>query len=108
MHFLADQPFSPWVSGGFGYEWFNIDMSNGSASANATFQGFELLNLEAGGDFRVSPSFTLGPFIGLRLQQWDSMSGTNSSGTNVSQDIPSDNQAIHGWVAFGVRGAFTL
>jgi hypothetical protein len=108
VHFLADQPFSPWVSGGFGYEWFNIDMSNGSASANATFQGFELLNLEAGGDFRVSPSFTLGPFIGLRLQQWDSMSGKNSSGTNVSQDIPSGNQAIHGWVAFGVRGVFTL
>ena len=108
LHFLSEQPFSPWVSAGFGYEWFNVDMSQGSLSANLTYKGFEFLNLEAGGDFRVSPSFTLGPFIGLRVQQFDSMSGTNSSGTNISQEIPSDQKAVHGWVAFGLRGMFTL
>jgi hypothetical protein len=108
VHFMAEQGFSPWVSGGFGYEWFTVDMSQGSLSAHATFKGFEFLNLEAGGDIRVSPGFTLGPFLGLRLQQFDSVSGTSSAGRDISQDIPSAQQAVHGWMAFGVRGAFTL
>lgn len=108
LHFMAEQSFSPWISGGLGYEWFGIDMSQGSQSAHVTFKGIEFLNLEAGGDFRAGPAFTLGPFIGFRVQRFDSMSGTTASGQDMSQDIPSENQAIHGWIAFGIRGALTL
>lgn len=108
LHLIPDQLFSPWISLGVGYEWFTLDSSSGSRSTSATFSGWEFMNLEAGGDFRVATVFTVGPFLGVRVQQFDHMktSGLGSSATD--QDIPSSYTAVHGWVAFGVRGAFTL
>jgi opacity protein-like surface antigen len=106
LHFLTDQAFAPWVSAGMGYEWLNISMSNQGQSASMTVEGVELLNLEVGGDIRMSPSFVLAPFVGVRLGRYASMSGTDTSGTSQSGDITS--QTIHAWFSLGVRGAFTL
>jgi hypothetical protein len=107
LHFAVEQSFSPWISGGFGYEWLTLQESYGSDSLSLSIKGWELLNLEAGGDFRVNPTFTLGPFLGLRVARFSSES-VEAYGQSDSADIPSDNQAIHGWVVLGVRGAFTL
>jgi hypothetical protein len=107
LHFAADQMFSPWISGGFGYEWFSLSQSQGTASMDGTFKGLEF-NFEAGGDFRTGPIFTLGPFVGLHVGTYDSASATDSSLGSTSRDIPSSQQTTHGWLAFGIRGAFTL
>jgi hypothetical protein len=106
VHFLPQGLFSPWASVGFGYNWFNVHASSGGESADLTFSGLELLNIEGGGDFRVASIFTIGPFMGFRLQRWSSASVSDSFGNSNSGDIV--NQTIHGWISFGVRGAFTL
>jgi opacity protein-like surface antigen len=103
FHFLAEQSFSPWVSVGLGYEWLAVEVSASGQSNGETVRGRELVNLEVGGDFRVSPMFTVGPFLGLRVAQFSTM---DVDGETV--DIPSANKSYHGWIAFGVRGAFIL
>jgi hypothetical protein len=112
FHFLTKQTFSPWVSAGLGYEWLSVKLSqlaervrtdNPEQSSSRTLRGRELLNLEFGGDIRVSRIFTLGPFLGLRFAQYDHISDDRGS-----ENIPSGNKSYHGWVMFGARGAFTL
>jgi hypothetical protein len=102
LHLLADQVFSPWFSGGFGYEWFSLDMLRDGASSSGTLKGLDF-DFEIGVDFRVTPLFTLGPFFGLQVGNYSSQS---SSGT--SNDLSDANQATHGWLTFGLRGVFTL
>jgi hypothetical protein len=103
FHFMAEQSFAPWISVGIGYEWLPVEVSGGGSSNSATISGLEFMNLEFGGDFRSSPTFTIGPFIGLRMGKFSTI-GDDST----SVDIPSDNQSFHGWIALGVRGAFVL
>ena len=103
FHFMAEQSFSPWISVGLGYEWLPIEVSEGRQSGGASIAGLEFMNLEFGGDFRVSPDFTIGPFVGLWVGKFSRVSADGDS-----VDIPSDNQSFHGWIALGVRGAFVL
>ena len=58
LHFMTDQSFSPWISGGFGYEWFSISGSQGGLSQSFTLTGLDF-DFDVGGDFRVTPGFTL-------------------------------------------------
>jgi hypothetical protein len=106
LHFLTDQSFAPWVSGGIGYELLTMSWSANGQSASMSVGGMELFNLEVGGDIRISPSFVLAPFVGVRLGRYSSMTTTDINGTTTNADIPS--QTIHEWFALGVRGAFTL
>ena len=101
VHLLAEEPFSPWFSLGGGYEWFSLSES-GAQSGSGTLTGLDL-DLQVGGDYRLAPFLTLGPYVGLRLGNYDSGSSGGSSA-----DIPDANQATHGWLTFGARGAFTL
>jgi hypothetical protein len=66
----------------------------------------EYFNFEVGGDIRLARIFVLGPFVGLRLGQFSHLSVEGTGITPQSADIP--KQALHEWIAFGVRGAFTL
>lgn len=99
LHFAPQESFSPWLAADIGYEWLGISESG---SSDLTLSGW-LFGVQVGGDIRVTPFMTLGPFVGLRV-------GTYSSGSSSgrSADIPDDMQATHGWVLFGVRGAFTF
>lgn len=106
LHFAVEQSFSPWISAGLGYEWFDLSES-GAYVADMGLNGLEF-ELQAGGDIRVSPVFTLGPFVGIRFGNYDSASVNIPGSMNASGDIADANQATHGWVAFGLRGAFTL
>jgi opacity protein-like surface antigen len=105
LHFATDQSFSPWISGGLGYEWISLSES-GSQTGDMSASGLEF-NFQVGGDYRVNSAFTLGPFIGLHVGNYDSLSAS-AQGQSGSADIPSANQTTHGWMTFGLRGAFTL
>ncbi len=101
LHLVAEQSFSPWLSGGIGYEWFSLSES-GAYVGDLTLKGLDF-EFQAGGDFRVNSTFTLGPYLGLRFGTYDS-----ASSGSASADIPDANQTSHGWVTFGIRGAFTI
>jgi hypothetical protein len=106
FHFAADQMFSPWISFGLGYEWFSLS-ETGANTFDMTFKGLDF-EFQVGGDFRVSPTFTLGPYLGYRVGTFDSASISSPGSSDASADIPDASQASHGWLTFGLRSAFTL
>ena len=105
LHSAAQEPFDPWLSFGVGYEVLNLSES-GNVSGGSTLNGFDL-DFQLGGDIRIGKLFALGPFIGLRVGNYRSVSVT-SSGAQASADIPEASQATHGWLTFGLRGSFSL
>jgi hypothetical protein len=107
FHIIPDQMFSPWVSAGIGYEWLTLTESEGSLSADTTFTGWDF-EFQVGGDIRVTPFMTIGPYVGLRLGTFGHASFSGDVSTPVDADIPDANQAMHGWWTLGARASFTL
>lgn len=90
----------PWVGAGLGVEWQLATVSQAGVENRLRLFGLELLNLQAGWDFRPARSFSLGPFASFSVGQYR----TASSG-GASQSLAT---AVHGWLQLGVRGAFEL
>ena len=73
-HILPDAQFDPWVGLGLGYELVTASESGSATIENTTFnvdgsatlKGFQFLILEAGGDFKATPDFAVGPFVNFR------------------------------------------
>jgi outer membrane protein W len=107
LHYHASPAasFDPWVGLGIGYEWLGFDTSGGALSASGGVSGFEFVNLQVGGDFRVAPAFSVGPFLSFSAGRYDSASLTLGSST-VSQDIA--NKSFHEWLLFGVRAVYDI
>lgn len=104
-HILPEAKFDPWVGVGTGYEWLTAKVSQGDASASETAHGFEFVNLQLGGDYRVSNQFAIGPFASLSLGQFSKQS-LSLNGRDTSGDI--DKTALHEWITLGVKGTFDL
>jgi len=98
---VVSGPIAPWLGIGTGYEWFQVTASANGLSASGSVSGFEFLLVQAGGDFKVAPQFTLGPFVMFSLGEYRSQS---VGGT--SMDI--SGTAMHEWLELGVRGTFSL
>jgi hypothetical protein len=104
----------PWLGVGVGYEWLTYDLSiptsKGTNTGSETIRGFELLNLQAGYDYRIAPSVGLGPFVSFSLAKYTSYSySVTASGVaqpEKSGDI--DDGKLHQWLLLGVRGALRL
>lgn len=109
-----EQRIDPWFGAGVGYEWFGwgYGLSAGSqhADVSAMYRGFELLNLQLGVDFPLSPNAAIGPFAAFTLAQYGvtslSCSGTCGDTPNTSDSI--DEQSLHEWLLFGVRATATF
>jgi outer membrane protein W len=104
-HIAPDSTFDPWVGVGFGYEWLTASLSVGGLSGDATLTGFQFVNAQLGGDYKVAPNFGIGPFVMLAVGQFDSVSASSGS---VSQSTDFTNKALHEWLSFGVRGAYDI
>jgi hypothetical protein len=102
-HFLPREKFNPWVGLGIGYEWANYSFGEDSYG----LRGFEVLNLQAGGDFALSPAARLGPFMMISLGRFATAT-SSTPGVTVIEDIPSNDTRTHGWLQIGVKGTFDL
>jgi outer membrane protein W len=112
---LPEARFAPWFGLGLGYEWTRyaearLNTATGSADSEIGMGGFEAI-LQVGGDYRLSPRFTAGPFATLNFGQYrnhvsdvDVKSGAvaNPGTTDVS------DKGIHEWLQFGIKGTFNL
>jgi hypothetical protein len=110
----------PWLGVGFGYEalsyrtLFNATITdeageqrNVSIRATERFVGPELL-LHGGVDFQVEDALRVGPFAAVSLGQYTSDSFDCTPDNPVCPSGNSiDGAALHGWISFGVRGAYT-
>jgi hypothetical protein len=105
-HFLPQGTFDPWVGVGAGYEWLTISGLDHGKDASATLRGFELLNLQVGGDYRLGQHAALGPYASFALGQYSQGSKATEGQPTVSGDVK--NTAMHEWLTFGVRGVFDL
>jgi hypothetical protein len=91
----------PWFGAGFGYEWNTID----DGFDEATFKGWEYLNLQAGGDFRVGQQFWVGPYVMFSLGEYGDV---ESDGVSGDFDVSIPDTTMHQWLSFGLRGKFDL
>lgn len=106
-HVSPTEKINPWVGVGLGYENISVSRSMAGQETKGSYSGMEYVNLQAGADFKVSPTVGIGPFLSFSLGQYGSAT-IESGGSSVSDDIPSDLTAMHEWLTFGVRGAFNL
>ena len=106
--FSPEASFQPWAGIGFGYEWTNLSASAPGVEASLQYHGWELLNLQVGGDFKVSEAFALGPFVAFSLGQYDTVAVSATGQASQSIDIPSSAKSTHEWLQFGVKGTFNL
>jgi hypothetical protein len=104
-HLDVKSVIAPWVGLGFGYVWTNYSGTFANVAASASANGWEFANLQAGGDFRLGQTTTLGPFISFAIARYSHESGT-LGGLMASSDVTSP--AVHEWLQLGARLGFEL
>ncbi len=110
--FLPDAGFAPWLGVGFGYEWANTSFKSSAGGIpfdiGVGFRGLEIL-LQAGGDVRVSPGFSMGPFVAFTLSWFQTVAiSASGGGASASQSLDINNKSAHEWLQFGLKGTFNL
>ncbi|HEY3821934.1 MAG TPA: autotransporter outer membrane beta-barrel domain-containing protein [Polyangiaceae bacterium] len=113
-HVLPDGFVDPWFGLGFGYEWLSATvtgpLTNGTGTGTLSYgvDGWELLNLMGGVDFRLlNGALGVGPFVSLALAQYDHQSVPNgTNGGTTGSSITS--QALHEWFLIGAKGSYDL
>lgn len=106
--FSPEASFQPWAGIGIGYEWTNLKASASGVDATLQYHGWEFLNLQVGGDFKVSEAFALGPYVAFSLGQYDTITISATGQASQSLDIPSSAKSLHEWLQLGVKGTFNL
>jgi opacity protein-like surface antigen len=104
-HIMPDQAFDPWVGIGIGYEIAGLKASAGGQEFKATYSGLEFVNLQVGGDYKVSPQLAVGPFVALSIAQYSSY---KTDPELPGADSTIKDKAIHEWLTIGVKGTFGL
>lgn len=105
-HFMPDQTIDPWAGIGVGYEIASISESAQGVSAGESFNGFQFVNLQVGGDYKVMPNLGVGPFVMFSLGEYSGCSLSGGLGGGGSCTI--QNTAMHEWLTFGIRGAYDI
>jgi hypothetical protein len=98
--------FVPWVAVGTGWEWASTSAEDASGKFETSYNGWEYLNLQVGGDWKVSPNFGIGPYVMYSMGQYGDATVKFAGQTLASGSI--DNKAMHEWLSFGVIGKFDL
>jgi hypothetical protein len=106
-NFNLDTTLTPWVGLGTGYEWFPVTASANGSSGSSTVRGFEFATVHAGGDFRVSPQLTLGPFVSFSLAEYASYEQYFPPDFPGGY-MPINDKSMHEWLQLGIRARFGI
>ena len=106
--FAPEAALDPWVSVGTGWEWTQYSGTKGTGEiASVSMSGWEYLNVQAGLEFKLTPVFGIGPYVGFVAGNY-----TNIVASGASQGwggaIPPDARSFHGWLQFGAKGTATF
>jgi hypothetical protein len=99
-HFLPTRKIDPWAGIGVGYEAAKI-RGAGASGGDISLSGFQFANLQVGADYKPTPDFGFGPFVGFSLASYASESVAGNS-------VPGFASALHEWITFGVRGVYDI
>lgn len=105
-HLMPDQTIDPWAGIGVGYEIASVSESAGGQSAGGSYSGFQFVNLQVGGDYKVMPNLGVGPFIMFSLGEFSGCSYSGAASSLGSCNI--NNTAMHEWLTFGIRGVYDI
>ncbi len=103
--FMPEATFAPWVGIGTGYELGHLHGEGPGGSVTVSPKGFEFFNLQVGGDYRVSPLFSVGPYAAFSLGQYSTLS---IDPTPVGYDDSIASKSVHEWLQFGLKGTLNL
>jgi hypothetical protein len=99
-HFLPHSEIDPWVSAGGGVRWLVIDEDN---AKERTLFGLDLLRVQAGVDWRVTPTFSMGPVISATATKYLSENNEMTSGYETIED-----RDVNFNFAAGLQGRFDI
>jgi outer membrane protein W len=104
----AQTALVPWAGAGFGYELGSLEMKAPGARATFDYGGFELLNVQVGGDYKVNDRFAVGPYFQFSIVRYSrsKVENTVDPGMNFDGSIP--EKALHEWLGIGIRGKLDL
>lgn len=103
--FTGPGVLTPWLGAGIGYEWLSFDHSDPGGTIHITYRGMEFLNLQLGGDFRISEKLYLGPCAAITFAEF-SKATMESGGVSVTGDFAKPR--VHEWLMLGIRGGFRM
>src|SRR5262245_36281394 len=96
LHMLPLALIDPWIGVGTGYEFLWVN----PGTMQFTFQGWEMVNLQAGADVRIRKGLRIGPFINFTIGRYDyTVIETIEGGAVVSHF---SNTALHYWLMAGI------
>jgi hypothetical protein len=104
-HFTPGRSFDPWIGLGAGYELANASFAAVGRMAAMTVSGFEIANVQLGGDFTIADVLRLGPFVAATLGDYSTAS-FEANGARAAGGI--EDQALHSWLMIGLRGQYDL
>ncbi|WP_242346731.1 outer membrane beta-barrel protein [Anaeromyxobacter terrae] len=104
--FSTTGQFQPWAGVGTGWERNKVKAEGGGENVEVTLSGWEILNLQLGGDYLASPQFAFGPYVMFSIGRYGEGKISTSGGTSMTSDFT--NKDAHEWIHVGVRGRFDL
>jgi outer membrane protein W len=104
----AQTPLVPWAGAGLGYELGSLELKGSAGKATFDYGGFELLNVQVGGDYRVNDRFAFGPYFQFSVARYSRMKVENTVDPAARFDGSIPEKALHEWLGFGVRGKLDL
>ncbi|HEX9622528.1 MAG TPA: hypothetical protein VF989_20430 [Polyangiaceae bacterium] len=82
-HLVQGVRLDPWLSLGLGYRRFSFDL----AGEDQSYQGFDWLRVQLGGDWYAAPQLGIGPFLELDLGTYTSRPDDTSQGSVYAQGL---------------------
>jgi hypothetical protein len=107
QYHFSPEGTDPWIGLGLGYERLAFTLSGGNQEITIATSGINFLDLSGGFDFKVAPTFGVGPFVSISAGQYSSNSVDAPASANLTVMDP-QKKALHEWVVLGVRGVFNL
>jgi hypothetical protein len=103
VHFAPAATLDPWLGFGLGYEALNVSTPNAGMPNDVSYSGFQFLNVQLGGDFRVRPEVAVGPFATLAVAQYADCSNSGSPSMCAV-----GAKTTHEVFVVGVRGTYDI
>ena len=101
---FPSEGISGWAGVFGGLESGTSKASQGSLTATSTASGWQA-GVQGGADWKVAPSFVVGPFASLAFGQYGSLK-IESPDATVTGDVA--DKGTHEWLTIGVRGSYGL
>ena len=103
---MPTEKLDPWAGIGFGLESTGVGITDRSgARQNIAFAGWDVIRLQGGADYALTPGFRIGPYGEFAASKYSraSVSGGGSTTTTLTGSL--DDTSWHEWITVGIRGS---